>query len=106
MDAFGLVLGHGAGMVHALWLRPNATVVEVGQPGDLANNYLARIAQVFGLRHVKVRCAAHEDASLGGSFFLPRAGGNAAGGCAAELKAVLRELVLEQTEAEEAANGF
>jgi len=63
MDAFGLVLGHGAGMVHALWLRPNATVIEVGPTTDLSNNYLDRITQVFGLRYRRVVCESHEDVS-------------------------------------------
>jgi capsular polysaccharide biosynthesis protein len=29
LGASVLVLGHGAGMAHAMWLRDNATVIEV-----------------------------------------------------------------------------
>lgn len=29
LGAYGLILGHGAGMAHAMWLRRNATVIEV-----------------------------------------------------------------------------
>jgi len=90
LGASVLVLGHGAGMAHAMWLRENATIIEVkkysaekfyykvfvyyfkcsetllrwyqvGVERDLENNYLARLSDVFGLRHIKVVCDSSKD---------------------------------------------
>jgi hypothetical protein len=87
LDAFGLVLGHGAGMVHALWLKPNATVIEVGPTADLANNYLDRITQVFGLRYRRVVCESHEDVSSTEPLSI-----------CGELRQAIREVIHEEEE--------
>jgi hypothetical protein len=82
-----LVLGHGAGMVHALWLGRNATVVEIGTQKDLSNDYMARITHNLWLRHRKVICEAHEDVSVHE-------------GCGVELSNIIQEIIFEHKEAE------
>lgn len=47
----------------------------MGSEADLANNYMARISSVFGLRHIKVICStSNDDVSAGSSFFQDDAG--------------------------------
>jgi hypothetical protein len=53
VGAHCMILGHGAGMIHALWLKPNATVIEVGNSKDLSYNYLTRISHVRQLHHIR-----------------------------------------------------
>jgi hypothetical protein len=63
LDADVFVLGHGAGMVHALWLRPGAQVIEIiprtkAQSANTntngAVNGCARVARAMGLRYRRV----------------------------------------------------
>jgi len=70
--------------------------IQVGIVDDLANNYLTRICQVFGLRYVPVICASSlDDVSLGGGT---SDNGNAVPSCARELQAVIRNVIQEHND--------
>lgn len=110
LGASVLVLGHGAGMVHTLWMRESenftyadhkdgsktdrcdagkSTVIEVGTTSDLKYDYLARLSSLITcLDYVQVICGATEDAaaSTGCGRDLDRAIGAAIAGATAYSK--------------------
>ena len=67
-----MVMGHGAGMLHACWLRPGARVIEIVDSKKAAETNgaargMARICELFGLVHVVLVCDPAESlANQGG----------------------------------------
>ena len=67
-----LVMGHGAGMLHACWLKPGARVIEIVDTEKAAEvngaaQGMARICELFGLVHVVLVCDPAESlANRGG----------------------------------------
>jgi len=76
-----------------------ANVDQVGVAADLEQNYLARICQLFGLRHVQVTCAtAGDDVGVGDFHGVLSGGGEGSEevGCAAEVRRAIAALVASQ----------
>lgn len=71
VEANVLVLGHGAGMLHVLWMRPHSHIVEIiphTQQNDIngAVQGCKRLCKILGFRLERVMTReAHDEASVG-----------------------------------------